>query len=292
MGLTVALGTFADQNLTETATLAGGTWSAALPLANLKGEEYLQRPTRCEDVSSLAKSQFTVTLQFPRAVTLIALIFHTLAIDARYRLTVADLDGSFAAPMLQTDWTAVTPALWDSADLDWESPNWWTGQPLNEELDLYPRHLWIPLPAGPIVTAFKIEIDDRNNTNGYFDLGGLWVASGWSPEFNFERGRKLGLIDRNQVDEGPSGRRFPEARRPRRTLAVNWSGLFKADALRIYDAGMRCGTVKPVLFVPDLDDPVALFREAFPATFRAPPEPTFRFEGLHQADAIFEEIIA
>lgn len=288
----MALGTFADQNLTESATLTGGTWSAALPLANLKGEEYLQRPARCEDVTSLAKSQFTVTLQFPRAITLIAVLFHTLAIDAQYRLTIADLDGSFVVPSLQTPWTAVTPALWDSADLDWESPNWWTGQPLNEDLDLYPRHLWIPLPDGPIVTAFKIEIDDRNNTAGYFDLGGLWTASGWSPSFNYDRGHKLGLIDRSQVDEGPSGRKFVETRRARRTLAVTWSMLTQGDATRIFDGGMRAGSTKPVLFVPDLDDPVALYRQAFPATFRAPPEPVFNFPGLHQADAIFEEIIA
>ena len=288
----MALGQFADINLIEDATLAGGTWSAALPLANLKGDQYIQRPTRCEVPTVLVNSQFTATLAWPRAVSLIAVVFHTLSISAQYRLTIADLDGSFATPILQTDWTPVTPALWDSADLEWESPNWWTGQPLTEDLDLYPRNLWIPLPTTPIVTAFKLEIDDRANPAGYFDLGGLWTVSGWSPAINFERGRKLGLIDRSQVEEGPSGRRFAEERRGRRSLSVAWARLEQAEAHRLFDAGVRCGTTKPVLFVPDLDDPLALFREAFVATFQNPPSPTFGFAGLHQADATFLEIIA
>lgn len=288
----MALGTFADENLALTSALSGGVWSGTLPLANVLAEDYIARPARCLDPSNLAKSQFQAELEWPRAVTLIAVLFHTLSISARYRLTIADLNGSFVVPQLQTDWIPVTPALWDSEDLEWESPNWWTGQPLTEELDLYPRHLWIALPTGPIVTAFKLEIDDVANPAGYFDLGGVWVASGWSPTFNYERGRQLMAETRSQTDEGPSGRRFHESRRARRKLAVEWRGLTETDAHRLFDAGMRAGTTRPVLFVPDLDNPLALFREAFPATFQAPPAPVFTYEGLHQVASTFEEVIA
>ena len=288
----MALGMLADTNLIDTATLTGGAWLPALPLANLKGGEYLQRPARCVAPTVLGSSQFQAAIEFPRTVSMIAVLFHTLSITAQYRLTIADVDGSFAAPQLVTDWTPVIPALWNSEDLDWEDPNWWSGQPASEELDLYPRNLWIPVPDAPVVSAFKLEIDDRDNPAGYFDLGGLWAVTGWSSAINFERGRKLALIDRSQVEEGPSGRRFAEERRGRRSLSVAWARLEQTEAHRLFDAGVRCGTTKPLLFVPDLDDATALFREAFVATFQNPPSPTFSFEGLHQADATFLEIIA
>lgn len=288
----MAIGQFSDENLALGAAFSEGAWVAQYPLTNLVADDYLGHPTRCDDPANLAKSKFQVALEWPRPVSLIGVLFHTLSIDARYRLTIADLNGSFAEPLLQTDWVQVVPAIYNSADLTWESPNWWTGQLLAEELDLYPRHLWIPLPAEPIVTAFRLELDDQDNTAGYFDLGGLWVASSWSPAFNFERGRQLSATARAQIDEAPSGRRFAEERRSRRQLAVEWRDLSEADAHRLFDGGMRAGVTKPVLFVPDLDNPLSLVREAFPATFQTPPAPTFAYEGLHSATATFQEIIA
>ncbi len=288
----MALGQFADTNLALTSTLSEGGFDPAYPLGNLLLGDYLGHPARCATPAILASSKFKVVLPWPRKVTMVAVLFHSLSYSARYRLTVSDLAGDFTTPKYDSGWQAVVPALYKSSDLPWESPNWWTGQPLASEMDLYPRHLWIVLPADTLVAAFRLEINDAANPAGYFDLGGLWVASGWSPTFNFERGRKLDIQNRAQVDEAPSGRRFAEDRRPRRRLSVSWRGLFQSDAHRLADAFMRAGTTQPVLFVPDIDDPLALFREAFPATFEAAPAPTFLYEGLHQADATFEEIIA
>lgn len=287
----MALGQLIDTNLALDATLSGGNCLPALPLANLLLGQYLQRPARFADATSLAGTKFEVELAWPQQINLVGLVFHTFSRQARYRLTVAGADKNLAAPVYQTDWTPVIPRLWRSADLDWAAPNWWTGQPLSRDLALYPPNLWIPIPK-TLCGRLRIEFDDRTNAAGWFDVGGLFVAKGWTPQINFERGRQLAITSRSLSEEAPSGRDFDETRRGRRTLTVTWAMLAKADAQRLFDAGARAGTTGVVVFLPDVDDPSSLLREAYPAKFTAPPAPTFGFEGLHTVSATFREIIA
>lgn len=289
----MALGKFSDTNLMTSSAIAGGAWSVALPLANLVSEgRYKSAPARQLTPATLANSLFEVTLARARAIDLIGVLFHTLSSDALYRLTVAGAGGTLAAPALQTAWLPVSSRLFPSATLDWEEPNWWTGQAAPEDLALYPRHLWIPVTPKLIASAIRLEFDDRANPAGFFDIGGVWVAAGWSPVFNFDRGREVGVEPRDVVDEAPSGREFTEDREARRTVAVTWSGLNDREAYRLLDAAARARAGGTVLFAPDLDDPIGLVREAFPARFAAPPRPRFVREHQNLASATLREIIA
>ena len=288
----MALGLLSDINLTTSATLSGGTWAAALPLGNLVTPGYLVSPARCEDPTDLAASQLQAQLPWPRAITLIGVLFHTLSYNAKYRLTLAPAAGDFDPPLYQSPWTDVVGRIWDSAVLAWEAPNWWSGQPLESDLDLRPRHLWIPVPEGLIPSAVRLEIDDADTEASYFDLGGLWIASAFAPGFNYERGRRLGAISRDQIDEAESGRLFGAARQVRRKVSAEWAGLTDAEAYQFSDMAVRLGTLGQVLFLPDIEDAAGLFREAFPATFETPPEPNFIRDGLNTCSAVFKEILA
>jgi hypothetical protein len=288
----MANGLLADQNLALTAVMSGGAWAAGLPVTNLNPGSYLGQPARCAAPAALANSQFQAVLLTPRPVSIVGVLFHTLSSNALYRITVAGLDGNLAAPAYQSAWTPVVGRLWDSSVLEWESSNWWTGQPDEEETALYPRHLWIPVQPAVITGAIRVEIDDRAHPAGFFDIGGVWIARAWSAQVNFERGRDLSADARSVVDEAPSGRLFSEERSPRRQVTVTWAMLSDAEAYRLFDAGSRAGTTKEVLFVPDLDDVVSLTREAFPATFERPPAPKFSYDGLNTVTATMKEVIA
>lgn len=289
---TGALGKFADTNLARTAVLSGGTWSTDLPLANMQTEDaFVAFPARQLQIDDPAASQFTITLATPRTVNLVALLFHTLSLSARYRLTVRGPGGTWEAPSLQTAWTDVYGRLWDSEVLDWEAPNWWTGQLTEDEIDLYRRHLWIT-PAQVLAAELRIELEDPTNPAGFFDIGGLFVASTWSPAFNFSRGRSVGLTARDQIDEGPSGRRFGEPRTPVRQVSVEWSNLSTPEAYRWLDASARARTTGVVIFMPDSDHEPTRVREAFPANFERPPAARFTYEHAHQVAAVFKEILA
>jgi len=289
----MALGLFADTNIAADAVLAGGAgWSADLPLANLVAPGFLARPARCLAPFTAARTRIDVPLAWAQRVTLVAMLFHTMSRSARYRITVAGADGNLAAPIYQTDWTPIVARISRSRDLQWGAPNWWTGQPLAADVDLYPRNAWIKLPRPMLTKKIRIELDDTTSNAASLDVGGLWVVSGWSPAFNFERGRDISVDPRSLVDEAPSGREFAEERRGRRRVSVTWAMLSDAEAYRMLDTTARVGTSKTVIFVPDLDDPASLVREAFPATFSPPPSPKFLYDGLNTASATFREIIA
>ena len=287
----MALGQLVDINLALDANLSGAECLPDLPLGNVLLGQYVQRPARFADATDLAGTQFEAELAWPQQINLVGLIFHTFSRSARYRLTIAGADGDLDAPVYQTEWTPVIPRLWASADLDWGALNWWTGQPLSRDLALYPPHLWIPLPT-TLCGRLRLEFDDATNEAGWFDIGGLIIAKGWTPQINFERGRQLSITARSLSEEAPSGRDFDEVRRGRRGLAVTWAMLAKSEAQRFADITARVGTTGVVVFLPDVDDPSSLLREAFPAKFTTPPAPTFGWDGLHTVSATLKEIIA
>ena len=111
----MATGMFTDENLAEMATLSGGVCSAQLPLTNLQAGDYIARPARWEDVSNLDETQFEAALEYRRPVILVAVLFHTLSLAAKYRVTVSDFAGAFDEPAFQSAWLDVTPRLHNAA---------------------------------------------------------------------------------------------------------------------------------------------------------------------------------
>lgn len=281
-----ALGRISDINLAEGAALAGGVW--ALPLTNMLDPLMVAKPARCADVGTLASSQFTMTLARPRALNLIGLLFHTMSLSARCRVTLNDGNGQVVN--IPT-WRDVHPRLFPTSSLDWEQENYWDGRPTGADLDLYPRNMWISFDAPLIAASVTIEINDQAHPDGAFDIGFIWAASTWSPAFNFERGRELSLEKRDRVEESLSGHQVGEYRRPRRMLRVSWADLQKDEVLRFTDIGMRSGTTRPVLFIPDFTDDPNLAREAFLATLETPPPARFNFGGRHSTEIVLKEIM-
>lgn len=285
------LGRFSDENLALTGVFSGGTWSADYPLANLLDDSrFVSKPARQLTPATLANARFDVALMAPRLVNVVALLFHTLSVTAKYRITLAPAGGTLAAPSYQSAWTNVYARVFPSENLAWEAPEWWLGSPRAADLLLWPRHLFIPIEPGLIVSAVRIEIDDA--ASAYFDIGGVWIGGSWSPVFNFDHGRELALDSRDLREESPSGREYSEERASRRRLTVHWSKLSRNESMKLFDAGRRRGTSRPVILMPDTDDAVSLVREAWPATFETPPGPRLGRPYQDEVDATFREIIA
>jgi hypothetical protein len=296
--ITGSLGKFCGVNRMREATIAAvGTWSASQPLANLltnatsDNPRYIGAPARQPTPATLANSKIELSFTKPRSIGLVGVIFHTMSQPALMRITIAQPGATLATPTLQTEWLRVHPRINNSIRMPWNEPTWWSGQAPLADIDLYPRHRFVPFNQ-TLVEQIRIEFDDRTNATGYFDIGGLILAQGWSPEFNFDRGRRVGMKFRDLIEEGASGRRFGQRRRARREITVTWSGLKEAEAWRLYDDCLRAGQVGHVLFVPDAGNLLGVAREAWPATIETPFEPVLTHEGLHSLTAVLSEVIA
>lgn len=290
----MTIGRIADQNYALTATLSDGSWAPNLPLTNLQSDRrFIAAPARQLSPAVPGRPRIMVTLALARSVDLVALLFNTFSINAKYRVLVAAPGGSTNTPVYDTGWQPVYGRIYDSLNLEWEDPNWWTGQGSSEDdIALYARHLWVVFPEPVLAGAIRIDIDDAANPAGFFDIGGLWVTRTWWPRMNFERGRQPAIEPRDQSEEAPAGRLFADERTPRRMHNLSWKRLSDAEAQRLFDAGMRARTSRTVLVLPDVADPGIMIREAFPAVFSPPPQPTYRYDGLNEVEAGFKEIIA
>lgn len=288
----MALGLVADINLALTATLTGGNCAADLPLTNLAlDRRFKGAPTRFLAVETLANSTFYVALSKVRTVRLISLMFTTLSISARWRVSGIGAGGSWLAPSFVSPWTAVYGAVYSSYDMQFEDDNWFTGQVSTDEINLFARHAFMVIDP-EVVSDLRIEIDDTTNALGWFDVGGLFVAGAFSPAVNYERGHDLRLDSRDVTDEAPSGRIFTESRTGRRAVSVSYEMLSTVEARRWFDAGVRAQGGKTVIFIPDVDDEPGRIREAFPANFEKPPNPRFYYPNKNPLTATFREILA
>lgn len=99
-------GKLVDINLARTGVFSGGDW--ILPLSNLATDErYIEAPARCADCTDLAKSQFVMTFAVPRQINLVGLLFHTMGLAAKVKVTIAGLDLDLDNPVKVIDWTPV-----------------------------------------------------------------------------------------------------------------------------------------------------------------------------------------
>lgn len=292
----MALGVLTDDNLATRGTISGpaGGVAVGFPLANLlKEERYIRDPARFLNAGDLGLTKFTVLLEEPAVLGVMGLLFHTMSLSARYRVTGTSLaDAGFAAPTLDTGWRYVFPSIYDPVQLSGGAENWLTGTVTQAEVNLLGRHVAAALPQA-LVQRIRVELDNQEHPLGWFDIGGLILAEGFTPAINFERGRDLTVIPRDVRDEAPSGRVFPDPRTPRRALTVNYVALTDAEARRFVDSAMRSTSIRTVLFVPDLDDPAGTMREAFPATYGGKlPGARTGWPGLGSTTLNLEEVLA
>lgn len=250
------------------ASVAGGRWSPPLPASNLLTQRYLAQPARQLEPTAPDAAQFIVTLPAPLYAVVFGLLFHTLTGAATRRVTCFGPGGGV---VYVADWA---PVIVDAPF----SP------------DPYAHHAWIQLAPTAPVSAVRVELLDPGQA--WYDVGGLWIGEGWSPRLNFDYGRELGVVSRDQVDETPSGRLIADRRTPRRELTVSWTRLSEIEAYRLYDGGVRARATGGVVLQPDPGDRASMTREAWPAVYSTAPKVRLGYDGQHTVTATLREIIA
>lgn len=80
--------TLSWSNRTDAATLAGGSWVATLPLANLKNRQ-LQKVARTTNAQTTS-TQFTIDLGQARNIGVLALVAHNISVSGKVRVTASD----------------------------------------------------------------------------------------------------------------------------------------------------------------------------------------------------------
>lgn len=226
-------------NRADSATLAGGSWSGALPLANLKNSD-ISKVARSSD-ATLASTQFTIDMGAAKTVRAIALVGHNLSTAGKWKLTSSDAAyNSGWLNAVQLTFRGDTPSNWGA------------------------QYALIHVPANALSARYlQIEIDDTANTAGYVQAGRLVIMNGLQPAKNASYGLRSGRTELSTVETTPSGKRFPTVRRrPRKeTFTLNW--LTQTEADQVHEFQAEVGITEEVLYIPNPADAAFTQRYGF-----------------------------
>lgn len=170
-------------NQADIASLSGGHWLPALPLANLKSRP-LHRVARSVDLD-LTSTRFNIDMVSPYEARAICVGPGNLSSGYSYRFTVySDIERTDL--VFDSGWSVGAPrAAWNT--LNWTDPAFWTG--------LLPwadneRSPWIiHVFAEPVIGQYwTLEIDDTSNADGHVQLGRLFMGKAWQPSINYGYG--------------------------------------------------------------------------------------------------------
>lgn len=248
-------------NLISLATLSGGSWAGTLPLANLK-DRILSKPARSTN-DDATSTKFTIALDAPRPVRVIALCRHNMSVGGLVRFR-AYSDAGLTALEYDSDWLEAWPAVYQSIDLEWEADNFWTGVPTEDDLDGYSWN-YVHIPPQLIYQQYwTVEIDDTSNPDGYIEIGRVFIANGWQPIYNMNVGASIGYNSRSTVSEAQDGTEYFDERTAYRVANFSLSAIDVDEAMgQAFDIMRRVDISREVLFVYNPDDTVNLLRRTF-----------------------------
>ncbi|HML52854.1 MAG TPA: hypothetical protein PKC79_02045 [Solidesulfovibrio magneticus] len=212
-------------NYADAASYSGGVWQT--PLVNLR-DRFLTKVARTAGLS-LEATRFDVDLSRDRTIKVVAIPGHNLSPSARIRVR---LFADAARTILRADsgWLDAWPAIFATADLEWEADNWWSGRVLAEDVARLPRSYLYVLPRQAFCRYLSVDLDDQANPAGYIDLARLVVAPGWEPQFNFSYGVGLGWESATLAETSLSGAEHFEERSPSRVVSFRLDYMNRVEA--------------------------------------------------------------
>jgi hypothetical protein len=163
----------------------------------------------------------------------------------------------------------LTGQTWDVDDLEWESDNFWFGGYTAEEIAGFTAAAFHVIPSvEKIATVWQIEIDDTANTDGYVEIGRVFLGPGWQPGINLSYGAALGFETNTGNETSLSDVEFFAAREPVRVFRFNLDALTTTEGATALEIMRQAGIHREVVVIPDPSDSSDALRSNFMGRIR------------------------
>lgn len=276
-------------NLIDGGTLSGGSWLAALPLANLQNR-IIGKVAR-SSTAAAANTQFDTDFAAEKNIRVLGLTNHNGSLGARYRIR-ASAASTFATTLYDSGWLDVWPVVYTTDNLEWEDDNWWTCKYSDEQRIGYPATLIHILPANTLARYWRIEIDDAANAAGYVQIGRAFIGPAWQPKLNMSYGTGIGWETATEVQEALGGAEYFQRRAPFRSqrFALDWMSRDEAMG-QAFELQRRAGIDQEVLWVFDPDDTVHALRRRWLGRLRELNPIEYPYHGIGKTAFEIKELL-
>ena len=223
------------RNRIDAATLSGGSWTAALPLGNLQSTIIGKVARSSSPLNSSTK--FDMDLGAARAIRGVGIVGHNLSLSANYRIRGAS-DAGFSSVLSDSGWLAAWPGGFDPEAVNDFS---WT----------LPYSLSAPVSA----RYWRVEIDDTTNSDGFVQIGRVFIGEAWQPITNMSVGASIAWEDGTGVQTALSGAEYFSPVPVFRVARFTTENMTEVEALASASAIQRISGVSgEVFFQWDPDD--------------------------------------
>jgi hypothetical protein len=150
-------------------------------------------------------------------------------------------------------WNDVWPAGVIPQDLlEWEDDNFWLGTLSQEARAGFQSPYILRLPNVENMRYWRVEISDTSNSDGYVQIGRLFMARGWTPTINYTYGASLGYQDPTPVETSLSGAEYFDIRSKFRVFTFKLDYISDTDAYSYaLELQRLAGISGEVLIIPD-----------------------------------------
>lgn len=248
----------AFRNYADEASVAGGDWSAGLPLANL-ADRQLSRVARSSGCSPEA-TWFLVDLGRARPISFLALLRHNLSAGGQWRLRIGNAP-DMAAPLYDSALHDIWPVIYPFGVGLW-GEFVWGGKLSHSEAATY-GIAGIHLLPEPVFARFlRVDLSDANNPAGYLQAGRLVVAPAYRPSVNLRFGWSLQQVDESRVSRSRGGQTYIDTVPLFRRLSFELGFLGKDEAYGyLYELHRTKGVSGDLMVMVDPEDGLHRHRE-------------------------------
>lgn len=150
-------------------------------------------------------------------------------------------------------WEDVWPAGVIPQDLlEWEDDNFWLGTLSQQARAGFQSPYILKLPSVQNFRYWRVEIADVDNSDGYVQIGRLFMARGWTPSINYTYGASLGYQDPTPVETSLSGAEYFDIRSKFRVMNFDLDYISDTEAYNYaLDLQRVAGISGEVLVMPD-----------------------------------------
>lgn len=240
-------------NLFDSATLTGSSEVATLPRTNLQNK-ILGKVWRSTGITSQYVSADLLSAQ---SINCIAFLNHNFTSAATFRLRGSNIsdfsttlyDQAFdvwVSPISPTSPLNVTPLV-----INFLEPTYLVDQNGNYFVDENGNRIQTSSPT--TLRYWRVDFTDAGNTDGYFQIGRMWLGQYFEPVKNINWPWEISWFDPSITTESLGGQPYTDIQDRRRLINFSITRLSKAEKLTLLDIQNTVGFRNDVIIslIPD-----------------------------------------
>ena len=277
---------FGYRNRIDAATLSGGSWQA--PLTNIQTLRLAQR-ARSTTTNS---NDCLINIEFDkeRLIQVVSVNAHNISVNGYVRIFAGSAPG--LNDLYDSGEVEVWPTMYSTLSLHWRDYHFWSGK-IDEEARKEYQKNFIHICTVSVKTKYwGIQVYDANNTDGYIEIGRLFMGRLFAPQFNVIYGAQIAWEDNSKIESSLVGVEYMSKVPMTRVAQVNYDYSFRREALEgLYELQRQSGTTQEVLFIGNADDSNQMVRLSFLGRFRRIEPLKWHFMDIHSTGFEVKELL-